>query len=204
MTLIFQEVTEMTEDKSIKDAIDSYVESLEEEQKRNRLIENSSKSKVKDIDTEDNGLEEIKRILKKTIGLICLGEEVKIDADSKELRLSVRGEDLAIAIGRDGKNIEALEYIINLIGKRKKLVNRNVTIDIKDYRKKRIDRIKKTAIFMAKKAINEGRKIALKPMGAYERKIIHNLLAKFNNVTTRSRYDEPNRRIIIYPIKSGK
>jgi len=194
----------MTEDKSIKDAINSFVESLEKEQKRNILIENSPKSIVKDKVSENDGLEKIKGILKKSLELICPGEEVKIEADSEELRLSVQGEDLGIAIGRDGKNMQALEYIINLIGKRKRLVDRNVTIDIKDYRKKRIDSIKKTAIFMAKKAINEGRKIALKPMGSYERKIIHNLLARFSNVTTRSRYDEPNRRIIIYPVKSNK
>lgn len=194
----------MTEDKNIKDAINSFVESLEKEQKRNILIENSPKSIVKDKVSENDGLEKIKGILKKSLELICPGEDVKIEADSEELRLSVQGEDLGIAIGRDGKNIQALEYIINLIGKRKRLVDRNVTIDIKDYRKKRIDSIKKTAIFMAKKAINEGRKIALKPMGSYERKIIHNLLARFSNVTTRSRYDEPDRRIIIYPVKSSK
>src|SRR4030042_860084 len=194
----------MTEDKNIKDAINSFVESLEKEQKRNILIENRPKSIVKDKVSENDGLEKIKGILKKSLELICPGEDVKIETDSEELRLSVQGEDLGIAIGRDGKNIQALEYIINLIGKRKRLVDRNVTIDIKDYRKKRIDRIKKTAIFMEKKAINEGRKIALKPMGSYERKIIHNLLAKFNNVTTRSRYDEPDRRIIIYPVKSSK
>ncbi|MFA5015064.1 MAG: R3H domain-containing nucleic acid-binding protein [Actinomycetota bacterium] len=194
----------MTEDKSIKDAINSFVESLEEEQKRNRLIENTPKSIVKDKTIENDGLEKIKGVLKKILKLICPGEEVRIEADSEELRLSVQGEDLGIAIGRDGKNMQALEYIINLIGKRKKFVDRNIIIDIKDYRKKRINVIKKTAIFMAKKAINEGRKIALKPMDSYERKIIHNLLAGFSNVTTRSRYDEPNRRIIIYPIKSSK
>ncbi|MBC8388636.1 MAG: KH domain-containing protein [Actinobacteria bacterium] len=194
----------MTEDKSIKDAIDSYVESLEEEQKRNKLIENNSKKIESGTDAEINGLEKIKRILKKSIELICLGEEVKINTNSKELKLSVHGENLGIAIGRDGKNMQALEYIINLIGKRKKLLCRNVTIDIKDYRKKKIEKIKKTAVIMAKKAISEGRKIVLKPMCAYERKIIHNALAKFKDVTTRSRYEEPNRRIIIYPIKSSK
>lgn len=194
----------MTEDKSIKNAIDSYVESLEKEQKRNRLIENSPKRKEREFDKDTGGLEKIKRILKKSIELICLGEEVKIDMDTKELKLSVHGEDLGIAIGRDGKNMRALEYIINLIGRRKKLVDRKVTIDIKDYRKKRIEEIKKTAIYMAKKAINEGRKIALKPMDAYERKIIHNVLSEFKNVTTRSIHDEPNRRIIIYPIKDSK
>ena len=194
----------MTEDKSIKDAIDSYVESLEEEQKRNKLIENNSKKIESGTDAEINGLEKIKRILKKSIELICLGEEVKINTNSKELKLSVHGENLGIAIGRDGKNMQALEYIINLIGKRKKLLCRNVTIDIKDYRKEKIEKIKKTAVIMAKKAISEGRKIVLKPMCAYERKIIHNALAKFKDVTTRSRYEEPNRRIIIYPIKGSK
>ncbi|MBU2562935.1 MAG: KH domain-containing protein [Actinobacteria bacterium] len=194
----------MTEDKSIKDAIDSYVESLEEEEKRNKLIENNSKKIESGTGAEINGLEKIKQILKKSIELICLGEEVKIDTDSEELKLSVQGEDLRIAIGRDGKNMQALEYIINLIGKRKKLVDRNVTIDIKDYRKKKIEKIKKTAVIMAKKAISEGRKIALEPMCAYERKIIHNALAKFKDVTTRSRYEEPNRSIIIYPIKGSK
>lgn len=197
-------MVKITEDKSIKKAIDSYIKSLEEEQKRNKLIENNSKKIESSTGEEINGMEKIKQILKKLVELICLGEEVKIDTDSKELKLSVSGNDLGIVIGRDGKNMQALESIINLIGKRKKLLCRNVTIDIKDYRKKKISKIKKTAVIMAKKAISEGRKIALKPMGAYERKIIHNLLAKFKDVTTRSRYEEPNRRIIIYPIKSSK
>lgn len=197
-------MVKITEDKSIKKAIDSYIKSLEEEQKRNKLIENNSKKIESSTGEEIGGMEKIKQILKKSIELICLGEEVKIDTDSKELKLSVRGNDLGIAIGRDGKNMQALEYIINLIGKRKKLLCRNVTIDIKDYRKKKIDKIKNTAVIMAKKAISEGRKIALKPMGAYERKMIHNLLAKFKDVTTRSSYEEPNRRIIIYPIKGSK
>ncbi len=197
-------MVKITEDKSIKKAIDSYIKSLEEEQKRNKLIENNSKKIESSTGEEINGMEKIKQILKKLIELICLGEEVKIDTESKELKLSVRGNDLGIVIGRDGKNMQALEYIINLIGKRKKLLCRNVTIDIKDYRKKKIDKIKNTAVIMAKKAISEGRKIALKPMGAYERKMIHNLLAKFKDVTTRSSYEEPNRRIIIYPVKGSK
>ena len=194
----------MSEDKSIQDAINSYVESLEEEQKSDRLLEDNSKKIVNNVDIEINGLEKIGQILKKSIELICLSEKVEVDIDSKELRVAVNGEDLGIAIGRNGKNMQALEYIINLIGKRKNLVDGNVTIDIKDYRKNKIGKIRKVAIRMAKKALKEGRKIALKPMCAYERKIIHNVLAKFKDVTTRSRYEEPNRRIVIYPVREGK
>lgn len=193
----------MPEDKSMKDAIDSYVESLKNEQKNDRLIEDNSERK-KGGKPEIAGLEKIRRVLKKVIELICLGEEIKINTDSQEWKLSVYGKDLGIAIGRDGRNMQALEYIINLIGKRKRIIERNITIDIKDYRKKKIEKIKKTAIAMAKKAINEGRKIALRPMCAYERKIIHNVLADVKDVSTRSIYEEPNRRIIIYPTKDGK
>lgn len=192
----------MPEDKDMKDALDSYVESLRNEQKSERLIEDNSKGKEKKSGI--TSLERIRKILKKVIELICLGEEIKVHTDSQEWKLSVYGNDLGIAIGRDGRNIQALEYIINLIGRRKKIIERNVTIDIKDYRKKKIEKIKKMAIAMAKKAINEGRKIALKPMCAYERKIIHNVLADVKDVSTRSRYEEPKRRIIIYPSKGGK
>lgn len=193
----------MPEDKNMKDAIDSYVESLEKEQKNDRLAENNSKKK-KENNLEVTGLEKIRKILKKVMELICLGEEIKINTDSEEWKLSVYGKDLGIAIGRDGRNMQALEYIINLIGRRKKLIERNVNIDIKDYRKKKIEKIKKIAIAMARKAISEGRKIALRPMSSYERKIIHNTLADVKDVSTRSSYEEPNRRIIIYPVKGSK
>jgi spoIIIJ-associated protein len=132
-----------------------------------------------------------------------LGEEVKIDANKEESKLSVYGEDLGIAIGRNGKNIEAIEYIINLIGKRKKLVDKKIIIDIKDYRKNNLEKIREIALRMANKAVKEGRKIALRPMPSYERKIIHNLLSSVKNVKTQSRDDEPNRRIIIYPVQES-
>jgi spoIIIJ-associated protein len=195
----------LTEDKNMDDALDMFVESLEEEQRSDKLIEDNSKRRVnkKKDEVEINGLEKIKSILKKSIELICIGEEVKISTDPGELKLSVHGSDLGIAIGKDGKNIQALEYIINLIGKRKKLVDRNVMIDIKDYRKKRVEKIKKMALITAKKAVTEGRKITLQPMCAYERKVIHNVLAEIKNVKTRSVYEEPNRRIMIYPVRTS-
>jgi spoIIIJ-associated protein len=196
----------MIEEKCMKDALDLYVESLEEEQKSNKLIENSNKTgKSIEMDEEvATGLEKLRKILKKIIELICVGEDVKVSTDLKELKLSVYGGDLGIAIGKDGKNMQALEYIINLICKRKNLVNGNVVIDIKDYRQNRIKKIKKEAREMAKKVVREGKEIALQPMCAYERKIVHNILSEFEGINTKSKYEEPNRRIVIYPLKKSK
>ena len=181
-------------EKNIEDAVGSYVNSLEEEQRKEIELSEGNIS----------GMETIAKKLKKIISQVCIGEKVSISTDLAELKFSVQGEDLSIAIGRDGKNMAALEYIINLIGLRKKLIDHWVTIDIKDYRKNKIIQIKKYALEMADKAIKEDRKITLKPMCSSERKAIHNALARLTNVSTKSSYEEPDRRVIIYPEKGSK
>ena len=192
----------MAEDLTIIDAVDSYVASLKQEEEKEMLLESDQESNGSDKEKDNNiiGLNNIACIIKKSIEMMCLGEKVKVNTNTEDYSISVHGEDLGIAIGRDGKNMAALEYLVNLIGKRKQLLDRKVTLDIKDYRKNKIEKITRTAIQMAKKAIKEGRKITLKPMCAHERKIIHDALSKFKDVKTRSEGEEPNRRIIIYPL----
>lgn len=199
----------MSDNGDMKDAINAFVISLEEEQKKNKKIE-TEKIKKENIEEKENkesrsftGLDKIVLILKKILELICTEKEIDIEVDAENLIISVHGKDLAIAIGKNGINIEALEYIINLIGKRKKLISRRIIIDIKDYRKKNIETLEKIALQMADKAVKEGRKIALRPMPSYERKAIHNLLATVKEVKTKSRDEEPNRRIVIYPADSN-
>jgi len=186
----------MLENKSIGKAINSYVKSLGEEQRSGKLIENK---KVDKKDVNLPGFARMVDFVKIAIELICTGEEVNVRADPDNYKISVYGNGLGIAIGKNGKNMQALEFITNLIGKRKKLMERSVTIDIEDYKKKKLEKIERAAKNMARKAIKEGRKIVLKPMCSHERKIVHNALAKFKEVRTESKNNEPYRRIVIYP-----
>jgi len=196
----------MSEDTTITNAVDSYITSLKKEEENGKLLEdNLEKSEsAKEPDSDLVGMDSMARIIKNALEMICLGEKVKVSTDTKEYKISVHGEDLGIAIGRDGRNMAALEYLVNLISRRKDLVGRKVTLDIQDYRKNKIEKITGAAINMAKKAIKEGRRITLQPMCAYERKIIHDTLSKFKDIETRSRDEEPNRRIIIYPLNEIK
>ena len=54
---------------------------------------------------------------------------------------------------------------------------------------------------MADKAIRTGKKVAFEPMPSYERKIIHNALANRLDIETYSEGTEPNRYLVIEPIK---
>jgi spoIIIJ-associated protein len=202
---------------SIKDAVNIFVNFLEEEQKeeqkeiqknidekkteiiRDKNIHNIKSNPEKSVNVNESGFERLTGIVKKAIEIITLDKEIRVEPDKEKNRIAVYGKDLAIVIGKNGMGMDALEYLVNLIGKRKKLVEKNIVIDIKDYRKKNDEKIKEIAINMAKKALKEKKTIALRPMPSHERKIVHNILSKVKNIRTKSRDDEPNRRIVIYP-----
>jgi spoIIIJ-associated protein len=187
---------------SIKDAVDSFVNFLEEEQEKENIIKNNVQEKEniqnsktgleKTNEIHGNGFERLADIVKKAIEIITMDKEVRVEPDRDQGRIGVYGKDLAIVIGKNGTGMAALEYLVNLIGKRKKLVDKNIVIDIKDYRKKNDEKIKE--------ALKERKTIALRPMPSHERKIVHNVLSKIKNIRTKSRDDEPNRRIVIYPM----
>ncbi|MHB1346320.1 MAG: Jag family protein [Candidatus Humimicrobiaceae bacterium] len=222
----------MSDSRSMEEAISSFVDSLEEEQKSNKLIESNQKEKIsdeneenpendrykdyenypgKDEDEEESmqkpeasgDIEKIKEFIVKVVGTVSNSEISDIKYDKENNKIDIYGKDLGIAIGKNGKNMEAIEYIVNLVARRKNILDRSVSIDIKDYKRKKYDIIQNLAIRMAKKAVKEGRKIVLKPMPSYERKIIHDALSESKEVKTKSKNKEPYRRIIIYPNKEN-
>jgi spoIIIJ-associated protein len=203
---------------SIKDAVNSFVNFLEEEHKEEQKAEQenviTSKAKNKNekdiqknsikneksVEIQASGFNRLADIVKKVIEIVTLDKEIRVEPDKEKYRIAVYGKDLSIAIGKNGMGMDALEYLVNLIGKRKRLVDKNIILDIKDYRKNNDEKIKQIAINMAKKALKERKTIALRPMPSHERKIVHNVLSKVKNIRTKSRDDEPNRRIVIYPL----
>jgi predicted RNA-binding protein Jag len=130
----------LTRSDNIKDAVNSFVMSLEEEQKNEKIIntkaekeeeaQNKKSDPVKLYETHDDGIERLADILKKTIEIITMDKEIRIEPDKEKSSIAVYGRDLSIVIGKNGRNMDALEYLINLIGKRKKLIEKNVVLDI--------------------------------------------------------------------------
>jgi spoIIIJ-associated protein len=192
----------------MKNAINSFVLSLEEEQKKTEIKEKKvSETELREGErqkqkTYEEEIKYIEDVVKKIIEMICPGQNIGIRYIQENVMIEVTGKELAAAIGKNGRNIEAVEHIINLIGRRRKITNKRIILDINDYRKRNIEKLNKLAINMAEKAVKEGRKISLKPMPSYERKLIHNLLSTKKEVKTRSSNEEPNRRIIIYPVEN--
>jgi len=186
----------------IRDAVSNFIISLEEEQKREKEEEKNKKENITGFKDNDSGFEKAVKIIEKIASYICPGERVNLEKDIRNLKVYIYGKNLSILIGKNGKTIDAIEYLVNLAAKRKKILNRAIAIDVKDYRKQNIEKINKLALKMAGKAIKENRIITMRPMPSHERKIVHGLLSKIKDIKTISRDAEPNRRIVIYPLNS--
>ncbi len=117
----------------------------------------------------------------------------------RPILVDITGKDLSILIGRRASRLNALQFITRLIvGKE---LGRTVTIivDVENYRKRREQQLRRMAKRLADQAARTGRRIALEPMPANERRIIHIALRDDPRVTTQSVGTEPKRKVTIIP-----
>lgn len=129
------------------------------------------------------------------------------DDGSGEALITITGEGASVLIGHHGDTLEAFQYLVNLAANKKDDEDRQYTrisIDIENYREKREEALRKLAAKMAAKVKKNGKNIALEPMNAYERRIIHAEIQKIEGVSTNSVGAEGNRRVIIFPEGAAK
>ena len=118
-----------------------------------------------------------------------------------EATVTVSGDDASALIGHHGDTLDAFQYLVNLAANKKENDERKYTrftVNIENYREKREKTLRALANRMAEKVKKTGRSISLKPMNAYERRIIHSEVQLIEGVTTNSVGQEGNRRVIIY------
>ena len=104
---------------------------------------------------------------------------------------------MGIIIGRRGETLDAVQHVSQLYINKTCEKFYKVIIDTEDYRAKREEALKNLAQGLAKKVLKTRKEIALEPMKAYERRIIHTALQGYNKIVTHSVGVEPNRRLVV-------
>lgn len=137
-------------------------------------------------------LEEIARLM---------GYEVSVQAEEGDdhLLLNMTGETSADLIGMKGQTLDALQYLVNKIVGRERANDRPVVVDCGGYRERRTQALTELAHVLSDKAVRLGSTIAVNPMSAHDRRIIHMALREVEGVSTRSEGDGDNRRLLIVP-----
>jgi spoIIIJ-associated protein len=131
-------------------------------------------------------------------GLDAAVNVLRPDEDTVEIRLS--GPDLGMLIGPKGSTLVAIQNLARtVVFNRTGATNGRVNVDVGGYRQKRTEALVRFATQVAEKAKQSGERIALEPMSALDRKIVHDTIAAIDGVTTISEGEEPRRRVVVVP-----
>lgn len=121
--------------------------------------------------------------------------------DGKNLEFRLESGKAAMLIGKRGQTLNALQQLVQVVANNYAKQFLIVSVDVGDYRAKRAETLKVLADRKADQAVRTGARVALEPMPASERKIIHHELSERFDVDTHSEGREPHRHIVIEPHK---
>ena len=125
--------------------------------------------------------------------------EIKSEINEKEniIKANLVSNNNPILIGKDGKNIEALQALIRNSIRNQIGMDIRVNLDASSYKKKKEEYFEREIKKIAKDVLNTHIDVKLDPMNSYNRRIVHNIVSKFKNLETESVGEEPNRYTII-------
>jgi len=145
------------------------------------------------------GAEVLRQFVHTTVELMGIEASVSASESGETVRADISGADLGLLIGRHGATIDALQYIAAIVVNGDRRERRQVIVDAEGYRERREVALTSLADRTAQKVAREGIAVALKPMTAAERKVVHLHLKDHPRVETASEGNEPFRAVIISP-----
>ena len=160
------------------------------------------KSVTIEVITVSDVIKYIKKTLLEILNYMNIEANLELKVRENRIEIKIFSDNNAILIGKNGKNMQALQTVLKQILKKDIKANIHVILDVENYKEKRNKNIeilaKKTAREVAKTKVEA----KLDSMNSYERRIIHNVLSNDKYVYTESIGEEPNRCVVIKPKES--
>lgn len=125
---------------------------------------------------------------------------INIDAsDEKNIIVNISTNEAKFLIGRAGNVLGAFQHLVRILVNKKIGASFPFVLDVNDYQKNRLEFLRELAIQMAEQSLSDKISVFLRPMAAYERRIIHLALSDYPQVETESVGDGAERRVVIKP-----
>lgn len=145
----------------------------------------------------DTAIDALQSILKYfDVGEVTIDE---YEGDEGELILDITGDNLAILIGRHGKTLDALQFVISAITTRTIGFRYPVIVDVEGYKSRQRQKLESLALSAARRAKSQHRSVKLRPMTPYERRIVHLALRGEDGVETASEGEGSARHVVVIP-----
>ena len=130
-----------------------------------------------------------------------MGLQARVASRIEEDRLTVeaQGLNLGLAIGQRGETVRAITELSRTLVQRSSdgQADGSLTVDIGGYRERRRTFLADFARTQAEAVLADGRPRALEPMGAADRKVVHDTIGEIDGLATLSEGSDADRRVVI-------
>jgi spoIIIJ-associated protein len=129
------------------------------------------------------------------------GVEIEHSQDKKDILVKLNLSDPQFLIGPKGAYLEAFERLLRSLVRKKAGQDQEIflSVDINNYRKRRIEFIKNLTREIGDQVLLSGKPVSLEPMSAFERRIVHAEVSERDGLTSESVGEEPERWVVIKP-----
>lgn len=145
-----------------------------------------------------------KNALERIVSFIVDGASVAVETQHDSISLTVEGGNSAILIGKHGRTLDAIQYLVQKIVHKEKKTRLRISVDVEGYRDRRKASLTQLALRLGEKAKRSGKPATISPMNAYDRRIVHIALKDDNGVRTQSMGTKSYRKLVIYPQRKQK
>ena len=155
----------------------------------------------KKITIETYGISDVIEFAKKYLLNIIKNYELEGTVTEKYengiIHLTIDTNHNSILIGKNGKTLQALNDVCRYAVAAKYKKHYRILLDINSYKNEKYAKLTRIAKRVAKEVLNTKTTVHLDPMPADERRIVHNALTKFKNISTQSEGVGNKRHIVI-------
>jgi len=144
-----------------------------------------------------------KQALQKIIDEITTDSTVSVKTNSNRIIFNVKSDNPAVLIGKRGKTLESIQYIVDKIVNKHSKHRIHILIDIEDYLENRKVTLQRLSIKLSQKAKETRRPVTIGQMNAHDRRIVHLALKDDGDIRTQSLGDGLYRKLVIYPKKNS-
>ncbi len=146
--------------------------------------------------------ERVRELLEAVSAGLKLDADIRIEESGGEIEATLIGEDLGLLIGRHGQTIDAVQHLAYKAAVHGQTEPCRVTVDAAGYRERRRGVLTRQADEAADAAVRTAAPVALEPMNAGERKLVHEYLKGRRGIETYSEGSEPDRHLVVAPLRS--
>ncbi|MDP9405821.1 MAG: KH domain-containing protein [Actinomycetota bacterium] len=125
--------------------------------------------------------------------------DIEIEITDEQALLNLEDVGSGLLIGRRGATLDALQEVVRCAVQRQTERRSHVRVDVEGYRGRYLDKLRDRCRDAIAQVRETGEPVALEPMDAYERKLMHDLAAKTRGVRSSSEGVEPKRRVVLHP-----